>query len=134
MLFNFSEELRRDYRLDFGGIDAVLEDFENFITGRFSVSVFCRALQCFCECVLIAMECGNENEPDRRISVWVRCTEEGSRFSVQDERGFRGVREPRSDENSILSRIRGLGFFLIKKLANRVKIVENKNMIICDIY
>ncbi|MBN1523445.1 MAG: SpoIIE family protein phosphatase [Spirochaetales bacterium] len=134
IFFDFATELKKTYHLSLDTVKTVLDEFEQFIHGRYMGDVFIRALQCFSECVLNAVEHGNKNNPERKTSVTVSCFKKKISFSVQDEGGelrmpfLQNIRRPHRDS------IRGRGLFLVNKFANRVRIIENKNVISCDIF
>ena len=121
LLIDINTNFEKDYYCNLDSVDEIIDDFKSEIEKRYSNEIFYRKLlQCFNELITNAIEHGNKNDNNKKISVRIIFDIDSINFSVCDEGvGFDWKsRFKKNDLENSNKKLRGRGLFLVNYFSN----------------
>ncbi|MCK4798588.1 MAG: serine/threonine-protein phosphatase, partial [Spirochaetes bacterium] len=134
ILIDIKNSFEKTYYCNLDSVDEIVDDFKSEIKNRYSNEIFYgKSLQCFNELITNAIEHGNKNDKNKKISVRIIFDIDFVNFSVCDEGdGFdwKSCCKKNDLENSN-SELRGRGLFLVNYFSNSLYFNQKGNEIGC---
>ena len=130
ILIEINDNYEKIYFYDLKNYDKIINDFKIELENRYSKrDTNIRAIQCFCEIVMNAIEHGNKNSKKKKLLIKVKFNKNLIFFSIKDEgKGFNWASIDFLDPRGC-SKIRGRGLFLVKYFSNKLEFNEKGNEI-----